>query len=101
VAPPENLEPATAEAQPELRDALDRRAAGPVNDALAGLVDQGLRVAPEHWTDLAGLAAGNPRVDRALLAAALGVRGVWFVGQNPQWARLASTLRHRRDGATG
>ena len=71
----------------------------PVNDALAVLVDQEFLVAPEHWTALAALAAANPRVDRALLAPALGVRGVWFVGQNPQWARLAAALRNRRTGA--
>ena len=53
-----------------------------------------------HWTALATLAAGNPRVDRALLASGLGVRGVWFVGQNPQWARLAAALRSRQAGAT-
>ena len=64
------------------------------------LEDQDLGVAPEHWSALADLAAGNPRVDRTLLASVLGVRGVWFVGQNPQWARLASTLRSRLDGAT-
>lgn len=99
-APPDDREPGTAEAQQELRDALERGAAGPVNDALAVLMDQGLGVAPEYWSAVATLAAGNPRVDRALLAATLGVRGVWFVGQNPQWARLASALRHRRDRAT-
>jgi hypothetical protein len=97
--PAEDRDPGPAEAQQELRDALERGAPGPVNDALAVLVDQDLVVAPEHWTALATLAAGNPRLDRALLAPALGLRGVWFVGQNPEWARLASTLRSRRDGA--
>jgi hypothetical protein len=99
-APLDDRESGTAEAQQELHDALQRGAAGPVNDALDVLTDQGLGVAPEHWSALAALAAGNPRVDRALLAAALGVRGVWFVGQNPQWARLASALRHRLDRGT-
>jgi hypothetical protein len=86
------------EAQQELADALDRGTAGPVNDALAVLVDQDAAPAPEHWAALATLAAGNPRLDRGLLAAALGVRGVWFVEQNPQWVRLAAALRDRRSG---
>jgi hypothetical protein len=34
-----------------------------------------------------------------LLAAALGVRGIWFVEQNPQWSRLATALRSRLAGA--
>ncbi len=57
-------------------------------------------MAPEHWAAAVTLAAGSPRVDRAALAAALGVRGVWFVGRNPQWSRLAATLRARLDGAS-
>jgi hypothetical protein len=77
---------------------LERGTPGPVNDALAVLVDQDAAPAPEHWSALATLASANPRVDRALLAAALGNRGVWFVGQNPQWARLAAALRNRLAG---
>ena len=99
VAPPDDREPGPPEAQQELADALPRGTAGPVNDALAVLVDQEFLVAPEHWTVLAALAAANPRVDRGLLAQAFGVRGVWFVAQNPQWARLAAALRNRRTGA--
>ena len=99
-APLDDREPAPAATQQELRDALERAAGGPVNDALTVLDDQGLRAAPEHWSALAALAAGNPRVDRTLLASVLGARGVWFVGQNPQWARLASVLRSRLDGVT-
>ena len=98
-APPDDQEPGRSEAQQELADALQRGMAGPVNDALTVLVDQNGLVASEHWTALATMAAGNPRVDRALLGPALGVRGVWFVGQNPQWARLAALLRSRQTGA--
>lgn len=98
-APPEEREPGPSEIQQEVADALARGAAGPVNDALAVLADQQGLVAAEHWTALATLAAANPRVDRALLAATLGLRGVWFVGQNPQWARLAAALRNRTTGA--
>ena len=97
-APPTDRKPAPIESVQELADALERATPGPVNDALAVLVDQHPAAGPEHWTALATLAAANPRVDRALLAAALGVRGVWFVGQNPQWARLAAALRNRLSG---
>jgi len=99
-APRQDRPPGPPEVQQELAGALERGTPGPVNDALAVLVDQEAAPAPEHWTALAALAAGNPRVDRALLAVALGERGVWFVSQNPQWARLAAALRHRLAGGT-
>jgi hypothetical protein len=87
-------EPAPPEAQQRLADALATGVAGAVNEALAALVELG-GLAPEHWTAAATLAAGSLRVDRGLLATALGVRGVWFVGQNPQWSRLAVSLQAR------
>jgi hypothetical protein len=99
-APPTDREPGPAEAQQELAAALEHGTPGPVNDALAVLVDQDVAPAAEHWSALAALAAGNPRVDRTLLAAALGVRGVWFVAHNPQWARLAAALHSRRPETT-
>ena len=99
VAPAENRERGPSPVQQELADALERGTPGPVNDALAVLVDQNVPAAPEHWTALATLAAAGPRLDRGLLAAALGVRGVWFVEQNPQWSRLAAALRNRPAGA--
>ena len=94
-------EPGPPEAQQELADALQRGTAGPVNDALAVLVDQdGSRVAPgaldrggRPWPP--ATRAWTGRCSRPVL----GVRGVWFVGQNPQWARLAAALRNRRTGA--
>ena len=98
-APSEEQDVGPPAIQQELADALERGTPGPINDALAVLVDQDAVVAAEQWTTVATLAAANPRVDRALLAAALGVRGVWFVGQNPQWARLATALRNRMAGA--
>ena len=64
-----------------------------VNSWLAEAASQGRTLAPEHWTAAANLAAGGRRVDRPQLARALGERGIWFVGQNPRWARLAATLR--------
>ena len=97
-APPGDRAPGPPEVQQELADALEQGTPGPVNDALSVLVDQDAAAAPEHWTALATLAAGNPRLDRGLLAAALGVRGLWFVEQNPQWVRLAAALRNRLPG---
>jgi hypothetical protein len=98
-APAGGREPAPPEAQQRLADALATGTAGAVNEALSALVVLGA-LAPEHWTAAATVAAGSPRVDRELLAAALGVRGVWFVGQNPQWSRLAASLQARLAGAS-
>ena len=39
------------------------------------------------------VAARTAELDRTAFAAAIGDRGVWFVEQNPQWARLAKDLR--------
>jgi hypothetical protein len=39
------------------------------------------------------LAARSPDLDRTALGKAIGDRGVWFVEQNPQWVRLAKSLR--------
>lgn len=94
-AAPEDPDPPAAppEVQQEVADALARGSTGPINDALAVLVDLGAILVSDHWTAAATVAARNPRVDRTLLARALGVRGGWFVAQNPQWARLATALR--------
>lgn len=101
-APPaDEGEPLAANLRAELADAVARGTVGPLNDALAGLDDQDHRLPREHWTTVATLAAQSPRLDRALLARALGVRGVWFVAQNPQWLRLATALRSRLDGRSG
>ena len=91
-APVGGPEPAPAEVQQQLADALATGSAGPINEALAELLERG-GMSPEHWAAAANAAAESPRVDRATLAATLGVRGVWFVGRNPQWSRLAATLR--------
>lgn len=86
-------EPGPPELQQDMADALARGVTGPINNALAVLVDLEATLARDHWTAAATVAARNPRIDRALLAQALGVRGVWFLAQNPQWARLATALR--------
>lgn len=93
-APADEREPAPPDSQRRLADALAAGTAGPVNEALAELVQHG-GMAAELWAAAAVVAAGSPRVDRSALAAALGVRGVWFVGRNPSWFRLAATLRAR------
>jgi hypothetical protein len=98
-APEADREPAPAEVQQQLADALATGSAGPVNEALAEMVELG-GMASEYWSDAVTVAAGSPRVDRAALAAALGVRGIWFVGRNPQWSRLAATLRRHLEGAS-
>jgi hypothetical protein len=98
-APVGGPEPAPAEAQQQLADALATGSAGPINEALVALVERG-GMSPEHWAAAATAAAESPRVDRATLAATLGLRGVWFVGRNPQWSRLAAALRARLAGTS-
>ncbi len=67
---------------------------------LVAAVRHGQRVSAAYWTPLAMLAARNPDLDRTALVNAVGDRGVWFVEQNPQWARLAKSLRSRRQDAS-
>jgi hypothetical protein len=43
------------------------------------------------------VAARTSGLDRSALAKAIGDRGVWFIEQNPQWARLAKVLLRARD----
>jgi hypothetical protein len=93
-APADEREPAPPASQQRLADALATGAVGAVSEALAELVEHG-GMAPELWAAAAAVAAAAPRVDRTALAAALGVRGVWFVGRNPSWSRLAATLQAR------
>lgn len=90
-APPRD--PVANEAATELLEGLLVRP----SPALVGLwlraaVSRGVTVSPEHWARLAAIAARDPGLDRTLLAAALGPRGVWFVAQNPQWSRLSVAL---------
>jgi hypothetical protein len=98
-APAADREPAPEDAQQRLADALATGSARTVNESLAALVELG-GMASEHWAAAVTVAVGSPRVDRAALAAALGVRGIWFVDRNPQWSRLAATLQARLDGAS-
>lgn len=95
-APASDREPVTGEMADRVADALAVGSVRPVNEVLGELAEQGVGLTPEHWTAAATAAARSPRIDRALLAEALGVRGVWFVGHNPEWAQLAAALRTRR-----
>jgi hypothetical protein len=67
---------------------------------LVAAVRHGQRVSAAYWTPLAMLAARSPDLDRTALVNAVGDRGVWFVEQNPQWARLAKSLRSRLQDAS-
>ncbi len=59
---------------------------------LAAAVQRGEQASAAYWTSLAVLAARTSEIDRWALAKAVGERGVWFIEQNPQWARLAKSL---------
>jgi hypothetical protein len=59
---------------------------------LISAVQHGQRASANYWTPLAMVAARTTAVHRIALARAIGERGVWFVAQNPQWARLSSNL---------
>jgi len=72
-----------------------------INQWLIEAGEQQRVLAAEHWCAAAHLAARTPKVDRARLAMALGERGVWFVGRNPEWARLAAVLRARLSEESG
>jgi hypothetical protein len=60
---------------------------------LVAAADHGQCASAAYWTALAAVAARTAELDRPLLARVLGGRGVWFIEQNPQWARLAKGLR--------
>jgi hypothetical protein len=92
VAPDDGLAWAPPAAQELLGRLLARAVPELLNAWLAAAAARRVRPAPEHWTDLAALAATRPDLDRGLLASALGAQGVWFVGLNPAWARLAAVL---------
>lgn len=99
--PAATREPAPAAAQQLVGDHLVARDYAAINQWLAEADVQERALAAEHWCAAAHLAARTPNVDRARLAAALGERGVWFVGRNPEWARLATVLRARLSEESG
>jgi hypothetical protein len=99
--PPGAIAPAsrTPVASPAAHEILARLLSPPQMD----LLNLWLRAAAAHrvcasssyWTPLAIVAARKSELDRSALAKAIGGRGVWFIEQNPQWARLAKVLRGR------
>ena len=92
VAPDDRTPWAPPAAQKLLAQLLARPVPELLNAWLAAAAARHVRPAPEHWTGLVALAATRPDVDCGVLAAALGPQGVWFVAQNPAWARLAEVL---------
>jgi hypothetical protein len=93
-AAPPNREPVASRAAHEI---LARLLSPPQVDLLnlwlRTAVQYGQHTSAAYWTPLAMLAARTTELDRAALAEAVGDRGVWFVEQNPEWARLAKGLR--------
>ena len=93
-AAPPNREPLASRAAHEI---LVRLLSPPQIDLLnlwlTTAADHGQCVSAAYWTPLAIVAARAAELDRILLARVLGDRGVWFIAQNPQWARLAKGLR--------
>lgn len=93
-AAPPNQEPVASRAAHEI---LVRLLSPPqvelLNLWLGAAADHRQGVSAAYWTPLAMVAARTTELDRRLLAPVLGSRGVWFVEQNPQWARLAKSLR--------
>ena len=91
---PPDRQPVASRAAHEI---LDRLLSPPqvelLNLWLVAAVQHGQRASSSYWTPLAMVAARTTAVDQAALARAIGERGVWFVAQNPQWTRLASSLR--------
>lgn len=91
LAPGARLPLAAERAQELLAGLLARPEPVLVNAWLTACADRGLGAAPDHWPRLAQLASRNTAYDRQLLGRVLGPRGLWFVTQHPQWARLATT----------
>jgi hypothetical protein len=93
-AAPPNREPVASRPAHEI---LARLLSPPQVDLLnlwlGTAVQYGQHTSAAYWTPLAMLAARTTELDRAALAEAVGDRGVWFVEQNPEWARLAKGLR--------
>jgi hypothetical protein len=91
-APATEADWAPAPAQELLGRMLDQPEPDMINYWLAACVDRRHHVWPEHWQLLAGLATASVAYDRLLLARAMGAGGIWFLHQNPAWARLAAQI---------
>lgn len=91
-APASDGEWAPAPASELLGRLLDHPEPSLINHWLAACADRGHHVWPEHWQSLAELATRTVAYDRLLLARAMSARGIWFLHQNPAWARLAAQI---------
>jgi hypothetical protein len=83
---------APAAAQELLGRLLDAAHPVLVNAWLAACVRRGQVISPDYWQLLAVLTSEANPYDRSLLGHALGLRGRWFLTQNPRWTRLARQL---------
>ncbi len=100
VGPPNRVPAASRAAHEILARLLSPPQAALLNLWLAAAAQSGQQVSAAYWTPLVMVAARMAELDRTAFAAVIGDRGVWFVEQNPQWARLAKDLRSRpRDDA--
>ena len=79
-------------AQDLLASMLGRPEPALVNLWLSACAARGMGVSPDLWTRLARLASRSTAYDRAALLQVIGVRGRWFLEQNPQWAPLSSSV---------
>jgi hypothetical protein len=97
-APPSRAPVASGAAHEILLRLLSPPQVDLLNLWLAAAVRHDQRVSAAYWSPLAMLAARTTELDRMALAKGLGERGIWFVEQNPQWARLAKSLQsHAHD----
>jgi hypothetical protein len=92
-APPDRQPLASRAAHEILARLLSPPQVDLLNLWLMAAAERGQRASGAYWTSLVMVAARTTELDRAALAAALGDRGVWFIQQNPEWARLAKGLR--------
>ena len=92
-APPDRQPLASRAAHEILARLLSPPQVALLNLWLMAAADRGQRASGAYWTSLVMVAARTTGLDWAALAAAFGDRGVWFVQQNPEWARLAKGLR--------
>ena len=100
IAPPNRMPVAGPAAHEILVGLLSPPQIDLINLWLLAAARYGQGVSAAYWTALAMLAARSPDVDRKTLAKAVGDRGLWFVEQNPQWARLAKSLRSHLQGTS-
>jgi hypothetical protein len=92
-APPSQDRVASPAAHQILARLLSSPDVGLLNLWLAAAVRAGQRASAACWTPLAMVAARIVELDRAALGAVIGERGIWFLEQNPQWARLAQAVK--------